>query len=164
VIWCGESEVSRRRFNCRATGPRDTGKCTGEERRVDHLVVCSPSLTQAPSRLDYRYSAQMLQSSLLPLPKAIGDIFSAAYTTKYPIKPTETHAAVLVPLCILNGNLGSLLEVREKLMAYSGKVRWAPSRFTFVDFHLCMLIKFPRRKGPPNRRVGVARCAAGSKK
>jgi len=36
--------------------------------------------------------------------RTIKDAFSAAYTAKYPIKPAETHAAILVPLCNLNGN------------------------------------------------------------
>ena len=57
--------------------------------------------------------------------------------TKYSINLTETHTGVLVPLCNLNDNLGLLLKVRGKLMAHSGKVRWAPSRFTLVNFHLC---------------------------
>ena len=43
---------------------------------------------------------------------------------KYSIDPTETHAAVLVPFCNLNGNPGILLEVRGKLRAHSGEVRW----------------------------------------
>ena len=54
---------------------------------------------------------------------------SAAYTTKYPTNPTETHAAVLVPLCNLNDNPGLLFEVRGKLRAHSGEVRWGVSTF-----------------------------------
>ena len=69
--------------------------------------------------------------------KIIKDALSAAYATKYPIKLTETHAVVLVPLWNLNGNPGSLPEVREKARADSGEVRWTHSRFTFVDFHPC---------------------------
>ena len=60
-----------------------------------------------------------------------------AVGTKYSIKPTESHAAVLVPLCSLNDNPGLLLEVRGKLRVHSGEVRWAPSRFSFVDSHSC---------------------------
>ena len=60
-----------------------------------------------------------------------------AVGTKYSIKPAETHATVLVPLCNLNDNPGLLLEVGGKLRAHSGEVRWAPSRFTFVDSHPC---------------------------
>ena len=67
--------------------------------------------------------------------RTIKDALSAAYTTKYSIDPTETHAAVLVPLCNLNGNPGLLLEVRGKLRSHSGEVRWAPFCFAFVDFH-----------------------------
>ena len=52
--------------------------------------------------------------------KTIKDALSAAYVTKYPTKLTETHAAVLVPLCNLNGNPGLLLGVREKTRAHSG--------------------------------------------
>ena len=60
---------------------------------------------------------------------------SAASTTKYSVNPTETHAAVLVPLCNLNGNPGLLLEVRGKLRAHSGEVRCVFSRFPFVESH-----------------------------
>jgi len=56
---------------------------------------------------------------------------SAAYTTKYSISPVETHAAVIIPLCNLNGNPGLLLEVRGKLRTHSGEVRCA---FFFVLF------------------------------
>ena len=69
--------------------------------------------------------------------KPIKDALSAAYATKYPIKLTETHAAVLVPLCNLNGNPGLLLKVREKTRAHSEEVGWAPSRFALVGFHPC---------------------------
>ena len=84
----------------------------------------------------------MLQFSLISpftrrFLKTIKDALPVAYTTKYPIKLTETHAAVLFPLCNLNGNPGLLLEVREKTRAHSGKVRWTPSRFAFVGFHPC---------------------------
>lgn len=37
--------------------------------------------------------------------------------------PSETHAAVLVPLCNVNDKPGILLEVRGKLRAHSGEVR-----------------------------------------
>jgi nudix motif 8 len=67
--------------------------------------------------------------------RTIKDALSVAYTTKYSISPTETHAAVLVPLCNLNGNPGLLLEVRGKLRAHSGEVRWAFPCFSFADFH-----------------------------
>jgi len=128
AVWCGENEVSRRRFGGRAAKlqvrSRDAGKCTGEERRVDHQ--CSSSLMQVRSN-------RLFDPSL----RTAKDVFSAEYTTKYPINPTEAHAAVLVPFCNLDGNLGLLLKVRGRLMAHSRKVRWAPSRFTLVNFHLC---------------------------
>ena len=56
--------------------------------------------------------------------RTIKDALSAAYTTKYPMNPTETHAAVLVPLCNLNDSPGLLFEVRGKLRAHSGEIRW----------------------------------------
>ena len=93
--------------------------------------------------------------------KTIKDALPAAYTTKYPIKLTGTHVAVLVPLCNLNGNPSLLLEVREKTRAPSREVRWAHSRFS-CRFSP-MLAKFLRRKGRPNRRIGIACCAARSK-
>jgi len=67
----------------------------------------------------------------------IKDALSAAYIAKYPIKPTENRAAVLVPLCNFNDNPGLLFGVRGKLMAHFGEVRWVPSHFAFVGFHPC---------------------------
>ena len=42
----------------------------------------------------------------------------------------ESHAAVLIPLCNVNGQPGILLEVRGKLRTHSGEVRcvWAAPR------------------------------------
>ena len=81
-------------------------------------------------------------------------MLSAAYTTKYPINPSETHAAVLVPLC------NSGLPLGEKLGAHSGKVRWAPSRFAFVDFHPGWSLEVSQAE----KSIPVARRAAGSKR
>jgi len=51
----------------------------------------------------------------------------AAYTTNWSF--TETHAAVTIPLCNLNGNPGLLLEVKGKVRTRSGEVTCA---FFFV--------------------------------
>ena len=53
----------------------------------------------------------------------------------YSISPTETHATAPVPLWNLNGSPGLLFEVRGKLRAHSGEVRWAFSCLSLVDFH-----------------------------
>jgi len=60
---------------------------------------------------------------------------------------TETHAAVLVPLCNLNDNPGLLLEVRGKLRAHLEKLGGH-----FLGFLLSIslnLVKFPRWKSRP---------------
>ncbi|KAF9642681.1 hypothetical protein BDM02DRAFT_1974827 [Thelephora ganbajun] len=65
--------------------------------------------------------------------RTIKDALSVAYTTKYPISPTETHAAVLIPLCNLNDNPGLLLEVRGKLRAHSGEVSFPGGKVDPTD-------------------------------
>lgn len=48
-------------------------------------------------------------------------------TRSPPVNHTEKHAAVLLPLCNVNGRPGVLLEVRGKLRTHSGEVRCDPS-------------------------------------
>lgn len=52
--------------------------------------------------------------------------------------PSETHAAVLVPLCNVNNRPGILLEVRGKLRTHSGEVRYARKQ-TFIQHGSLML-------------------------
>lgn len=50
---------------------------------------------------------------------------SAYGQSEYALDPAEAHAAVLVPLCNVDGKPGVLLEVRGKLRTHSGEVRYA---------------------------------------
>ncbi|KAF9778415.1 NUDIX hydrolase domain-like protein [Thelephora terrestris] len=65
--------------------------------------------------------------------RTVKEALSAAYTTEYAINPTETHAAVLVPLCNLNGAPGLLLEVRGKLRTHSGEVSFPGGKVDPTD-------------------------------
>ncbi|KAK7687940.1 hypothetical protein QCA50_009159 [Cerrena zonata] len=47
--------------------------------------------------------------------------------------PSETHAAVLVPLCNINNRPGILLEVRGKLRTHSGEVSFPGGRVDETD-------------------------------
>ena len=56
---------------------------------------------------------------------AIRDALHSAYPQSEDTHdPSETHAAVLVPLCNVDGRPGVLLEVRGKLRTHSGEVRY----------------------------------------
>ena len=56
---------------------------------------------------------------------AIRDALHSAYPlSEERPDPSETHAAVLVPLCNVDGRPGVLLEVRGKLRTHSGEVRY----------------------------------------
>lgn len=57
-------------------------------------------------------------------PRALGAIREALKDQKtMPFNPEEKHAAVLLPLCNVNGRPGVLFEVRGKLRTHSGEVR-----------------------------------------
>lgn len=54
---------------------------------------------------------------------AIRNVLSETYSEEA-YNPSETHAAVLVPLCNVHDKPGILFEVRGKLRTHSGEVRY----------------------------------------
>jgi len=70
---------------------------------------------------------------------------TSLYTAKYPISPTEIHAAVIIPLCNLNDNSGLLLEV-------SGGCEHIPEKLGAHVFVLSIALQ-PRRSVFPGGEV-----------
>ncbi|KAL1943100.1 hypothetical protein VTO73DRAFT_4771 [Trametes versicolor] len=66
---------------------------------------------------------------------AIRHALEAAYgqASEHALDPAEAHAAVLVPLCNVDGRPGVLLEVRGKLRTHSGEVSFPGGKVDETD-------------------------------
>ncbi|TCD71865.1 hypothetical protein EIP91_003208 [Steccherinum ochraceum] len=73
-------------------------------------------------------------STLLTIRSTLNAAYSRAeHNSEYQYDPSETHAAVLVPLCNVNNKPGILLEVRGKLRTHSGEVSFPGGRVDNTD-------------------------------
>lgn len=104
---------------------------------------------------------------------AIRHALEAAYgqASEHALDPAEAHAAVLVPLCNVDGRPGVLLEVRGKLRTHSGEVRYAaaalcdcetttdPARGATASPAARSMRYAPRPPALPERGCGMARVA-----
>ncbi|KAI0629171.1 hypothetical protein C8Q77DRAFT_1161353 [Trametes polyzona] len=86
-------------------------------------------------------SAKPVVSLTQPLTRrscnAIRNALAAAHPqTEDGLDPGEAHAAVLVPLCNVDGKPGILLEVRGKLRTHSGEVSFPGGKVDEVRTHL----------------------------
>ncbi|KAI0334512.1 hypothetical protein GY45DRAFT_1343261 [Cubamyces sp. BRFM 1775] len=94
----------------------------------------APAALSPPSSTASRTVISLTQPLTRRSCNAIRSALAAAYPqSDYAHDPAETHAAVLVPFCNVNGTPGILLEVRGKLRTHSGEVSFPGGKVDETD-------------------------------
>ncbi|CDO75819.1 hypothetical protein BN946_scf184951.g17 [Trametes cinnabarina] len=94
-----------------------------------------PALSPSSSKAIVSLTQPLTRRSCNAIRRALEEAYPQS---EYTHEPGEVHAAVLVPLCNVNGTPGVLLEVRGKLRTHSGEVSFPGGKVDEVRLVRCL--------------------------